>query len=336
MQEHYARINNVCLIIITAFVITAALMYTRSAMIPFVFAIFIYSVLTPLVNWVQRKAKVPRLAAMTVALGLLVIISTVNTVVVVSSIDSFINGASKYNQVIDSIILQGQDWASQYGYDLGGDKIREVIRGLPILGMAGSLTGQVVNVIGKIFLVFIFTLFMLAGEKPATRNRSQLLEELLKKVSKYIAAKFGLSLTTGVIVWLVLVIFNVELAFIFALLTVMLNFIPTIGSILAVVLPIPILILQFQFGWEFWAVLILTGSTQFAIGNVIEPLIMGDAMDLHPITILLCLIFWGLVWGVAGMFLAVPITAVLKIVFSRLPGTHSFSELLAGRLPESS
>ena len=160
-----------------------------------------------------------------------------------------------------------------------------------------------------------------------------MVNEILSKVSAYVSGKFFLSLATGFLVWLVLVLFDVELAFIFALLTVLLNFIPTIGSMLAIALPVPILLLQFQLSWSFFVVLAITGLIQFVIGNVIEPKMMGDSMDLHPITVLICLMFWGLIWGVAGMFLAVPITAILKIAFSRIEATRPFSEILAGRLP---
>ena len=69
------------------------------------------------------------------------------------------------------------------------------------------------------------------------------------------------------------------------------------------------------------------------IGNIIEPLIMGDHLDLHPVVILLSLIFWGLIWGITGMLLAAPITAILKIVCDRFKMTRPIAELLAGRLP---
>ena len=77
---------------------------------------------------------------------------------------------------------------------------------------------------------------------------------------------------------------------------------------------------------------LLTGI-QFTVGQIIEPKVMGYDLDLHPVTLLCCLIFWGLVWGVVGMFLAVPITAVIKFVLDKLPTTKAAAELMAGRLP---
>ena len=141
-----------------------------------------------------------------------------------------------------------------------------------------------------------------------------------------------MSLATGLLSGIIFTVFGVELALMFAILTVLFNFIPNVGSLIAMALPIPVLFLQFGIGWEFFAVLILCSLTQMLIGNVIEPKWMGDSMDLHPITVLIGLMFWGLVWGIPGMFLAVPITAIIKIILARLEPTRGIAELLAGRI----
>ena len=143
--------------------------------------------------------------------------------------------------------------------------------------------------------------------------------------------KLIISAATGLLIGMLLLACDIELALMFAILTLLFNFIPNVGSIIATALPLPIVLLQFGMGWQFLTVLIVSMAVQVVIGNVIEPKVLGDSMDLHPITILLFLMFWGLVWGLPGMFLAVPITAILKIVLSRLEPTHGLSELLAGR-----
>ncbi|TWU32213.1 AI-2E family transporter [Novipirellula artificiosorum] len=69
-------------------------------------------------------------------------------------------------------------------------------------------------------------------------------------------------------------------------------------------------------------------------GNIIEPQIMGDSSDLHPVTILVALMFWGMMWGIIGMFLATPVTAALKILLQRIESTKPIADLMAGRFPE--
>ena len=81
--------------------------------------------------------------------------------------------------------------------------------------------------------------------------------------------------------------------------------------------------------------LAIPGALQFAVGSLIEPKIMGESLDLHPVVILLGLIFFGMIWGIVGMILATPIVAVTKIVLDRIDVTAPVGRLLAGKLEPS-
>ena len=134
---------------------------------------------------------------------------------------------------------------------------------------------------------------------------------------------------SGLILWAI----GLEPALVFGVLAFLLNFIPSVGSIVATLLPLPLALLQFESSLAITACVVLPGIVQFSIGNVVEPRVMGEGLDLHPVTVLLALIFWGLVWGMTGMLLATPITAVLRIILDRISATRPVAELLAGRLP---
>jgi AI-2 transport protein TqsA len=123
------------------------------------------------------------------------------------------------------------------------------------------------------------------------------------------------------------------MAWLFALLVFLLNFIPNVGSIVATLLPIPVAVAQFQDPWMVLAVVAIPGSIHLTIGNLIAPRLMGRGVELHPVTVLLALAFWGLLWGIVGMVLAVPIVGVVRIVLSRYGTTRPLAELLSGRLP---
>ncbi len=334
-QDVYARTNNICLVFLTLVTATIALIYMKPVLIPLIFSIFAYSVLTPLVSWIRKKTNAPKGVAVFFSLLFLFVLLSSIVLVLVSSIENFVQGAPKYKESLTTVLVFVEEQLQAFDIYLDLDQLTEVIQSSSFLSFAQKFTGQLLTFLGNLFLVFIFAIFMMTGESRSGK-KGPLLKELLQKVSGYVSSKFILSLTTGALVWIILLIFQVELAFIFALLTVLLNFIPTIGSLLAVLLPLPIVFLQYQFGFQFFTILALTGVIQFAIGNIIEPKIMGDSMDLHPITVLICLVFWGMVWGIAGMFLAVPITAVLKIVFSRVEATQDLAEILAGRIPSRS
>ena len=337
MKDAYSRTNNICLVFLTLVVATGALVYMRPVLIPLIFAIFVYSILTPIVTKIRSRFLFPKPLAVFIALGIFTLFLSLLVLFLINSVENFVSVAPKYQERLteffNALEPQVSPLLSRLNVQLNVEKIQEIILSLPLSAWAQKVGGQLLSFLGNLFLVFIFSIFMMTGESRS-RKKGPLLTEVLTKVSSYVSSKFFLSLTTGVLVWIILLGFGIEMAFIFALLTVLFNFIPTIGSILAVALPLPIVFLQYQFSWPFFIILALTGAIQFSIGNVIEPKVMGDSMDLHPITVLICLIFWGMVWGIAGMFLAVPITAVLKIVFSKIEATQTLSEILAGRLPE--
>lgn len=268
MNDIYARTNNICLVFITLAIGTVALIYMKPVLIPLIFSIFAYSVLTPMVTWIRSKVNVPKGVAVFFSLLFLFFLLTGIVLILVSSVEGFVQGAPKYKESITSTLVFIENRLDHFDINLDLDQLRDVIQSSSFLSFAQKFTGQLLTFLGNLFLVFIFAIFMMTGESR-TQKKPALLKEILLKVSSYVSAKFILSVTTGILVWIILAAFGIELAFIFALLTVLFNFIPTIGSILAVLLPLPVVFLQYQFGFHFFLILGLTGGIQFTIGNVI-------------------------------------------------------------------
>ena len=144
----------------------------------------------------------------------------------------------------------------------------------------------------------------------------QTFKDITEQVQKYIVTKFLISLITGVIMGLILWFFGVDFFIVWAAFAVILNFIPNIGSVIAVFMPV--LMALIQFGSFSYALLVAAVIIviQNIIGNIIEPKIVGNRLGLNPLVILISLLLWGYLWGIVGMFLSVPLTAVLKIVIS--------------------
>ena len=331
LEDIYARTNNVCLVFLSICAGTMALIYMKPVMIPLIFSIFAYSILTPVVQWVRHKTNLPNGVAIFFSLLGLFLILILALLILISSVENFVEGAPKYKESLTGTLHLMEKQLDRFDLNLDLNQLTSLVQSSSFLSFAQRFTGEIFYFLGNLVLVFVFTLFMMTGDSRHSQ-RKPLMEEVLQKISLYVGAKFFLSITTGTLVGLVLLIFGVELAFIFALLTILFNFIPTVGSMLSVLLPLPVVFLQYQFSLNFFLVLSLTGAIQFTVGNVIEPKVVGESMDLHPITTLICLVFWGMVWGVAGLFLAVPITAVLRIVFARIEATKGLSEILAGRI----
>jgi AI-2 transport protein TqsA len=183
--------------------------------------------------------------------------------------------------------------------------------------------------------VIIFVLFLLLGRNPYTTH-SQVYSDVVQKIRRYVGIKIVISAITGSLVWTTLTILGVKLAGVFGILAFLLNFIPSIGSIVVTFLPIPIAVVQFQSSpWMIVLVVAIPGAIQNILGNIIEPKLQGEGLNLHPVTILLALSFWGLLWGIVGMFLAAPITAAIRIVLMQFDMLRPVARLMAGDFTDS-
>lgn len=141
-------------------------------------------------------------------------------------------------------------------------------------------------------------------------------KDITQQVQKYVVTKFLISLSVGLVVGIILWLFNVEFYIIWGILSALLNFIPNIGSVISTILPGVTALVQYEsFGYAFLIVAIII-FFQNVIGNIIEPKIFGDRLGLNPLVILISLLVWGYLWGIIGMFLSVPLTAIIKIVIS--------------------
>lgn len=321
---HYA------ILLIAGILITQGLIFTKSILLPFIFSLFIYITFLPIVQKLEIKYKVPH--ALSILIGGVFVLLSVSSVLTLTfySLANFAEDANKYRSQIADLLVRARVLSDFLGVDFNWSDLQSEIKSLPILDWIKNITGGFIVIIGNISLVTIFSMFLFLGGGRA-QTKSQVLLEIEEKTSKYIVTKFTISLITALLVGFILLIFDVELLFLFVLLTFLLNFIPNVGSLIAILLPVPVLYLQFGFSFNFWCVLIMTSSVQMILGNVIEPKFMGESMDIHPICILIFLMFWGLVWGVQGMFLAVPISAVIKIVFAQFEITQPLARLMSAK-----
>jgi hypothetical protein len=157
----------------------------------------------------------------------------------------------------------------------------------------------------------------------------RMFQSITRTVHRYIVIKTVVSILTGVLVYIVMVAFGLEFAETWALLTVFLNFIPNIGSIIATAIPTLAALVQFDNWTPVLLLFAIIGVIQFSVGNLIEPHLMGRSLNLSPFVIILSLTFWGAIWGIVGMFLAVPIMVMVMIVCSHVPLLHPVAIVLS-------
>ena len=202
------------------------------------------------------------------------------------------------------------------------------------------LASSLANLLSYGILILIFVFFLLMGNTgqrfqtdQTSENQPKILGEIEEKIRKYLFMKTVISMFTGIAFGLVLWIFGVPLAMVFGFLAFLLNFIPNIGPLIGCALPVPFLILNSNISPTAGIIcFVLIATIQFVSGNVIETRIMGKSFGVSPITLLLALMFFGLIWGIIGMFLATPIVSIIKIVLHQRSSTRPIADLLAGRL----
>jgi len=205
-----------------------------------------------------------------------------------------------------------------------------------------SLASTFTSIVTNGGIIFIYIIFLLLEQGNIDKKISRLVNNpereqkvrgiiatIQQDIRKYISIKVFTSSLTGILSYVFLRIVDVDFAAVWGLLIFLLNFIPTIGSIIATIFPAVIALAQFEGYSQFLLVLVGIGSFQMAIGNFLEPRMMGTSFNLSPLLILLNLGLWGYIWGVVGMFLCVPFLIIVFIVLAHFPQTRPIAVMLS-------
>ncbi|MCP3903043.1 MAG: AI-2E family transporter [Planctomycetes bacterium] len=330
LMHHERRVQTVCLLILAAGTIGVALYWLRPVMLPFVLAILFTLTLTALVDLQMHYLRLPRWLALLFTVLLGAVLAGALYTLVSASVTQLADSAGSYQEKLREMIEKFEAMLP-VDPDVVVDPLSFVPEGT-IQGMLLGTTKSIMDVLAQGVLVMVFVLFLLLGKEPHAKSRVRW--EIEVKVKRYLATKMFTSSITGVLVGVTLWLLGIDLALVFGLFAFLLNFIPSLGSIIATLLPLPIVLVTKDLSPTSAILAIaIPGAIQFSMGNLIEPKIMGHSLDLHPIVVLMSLIIWGMIWGIIGMVLAAPITAVLKIMFERIDITRPVADLMAGHLP---
>ncbi|NNE39090.1 MAG: AI-2E family transporter, partial [Gammaproteobacteria bacterium] len=257
-----------------------------------------------------------------------------------TTLDDFTREFPSYQSRLREIIVGIVDWTEGRGLDVSAERVREVFDPSRAIGIVNNILGGVTNLLGNAFLILFTIIFMLveAASFPRKIIRitggkiSDTYHEILLKIRKYIAVKTLISAATGLCIGTLTYMIGIDFPILWGIIGFLLNYVPTIGSILASVPACLIALVQLGI----WPTLI-TGLGYFAIntvfGNLIEPKIMGKAMGLSTLVVFLSLVFWGWVLGPVGMLLSVPLTMVAKIALEQNPQTMPFAIILDADKP---
>ncbi len=219
---------------------------------------------------------------------------------------------------------------------------RDLLAQINIQSFITSTVASVSAIAVTIVVVLLYATFLLMEQRsfaakvanmsgnPSTVARIRQITTVINaRIGSYLALKTCLGILLGAISWAIMAFIGLEFAVFWAVLIALLNYVPYIGSVLGVVFPVAMSIVQFANPNEVFVVLVSLSVVQFLIGNILDPYVMGNSLNLSPFAILVSLAIWSSLWGVPGAFLAVPITAIIAIIFSEFTGTRPIAVLLS-------
>jgi len=246
--------------------------------------------------------------------------------------------APGYQANLEKLIDRG---AAAFGFE-EAPSVAQLIDQIDFGGAMRSFAAAIAGFAGGAGIILVYVMFLLIEQHTFDKKMRalfpdperearvrKLLQHMQERIRTYIWIKTLMSLVTGGISYLVLIAVGVDLAEFWAFVIFLLNYIPTIGSLIGIVFPALLTLVQFGAILPFVAVAALLGATQFLVGNVLEPRLMGRSLNLSALVVILSLALWGSIWGVAGMFLCVPITVIGMIVFAHFPATRPIAILLS-------
>lgn len=213
----------------------------------------------------------------------------------------------------------------------------------PVGTLVQRLSGSFFSFLGNMIWVFLFMIFMLAERESFTKRivtgfgktRSESVLDALGRINKavqdYLGLKTLISILTGILITLTLSALQVPFAVLWGVLSFILNFIPNIGSLIAVFPPVAVALFDSGSFGKMFIVAVLLIAIQTVVGNYVEPKVMGKGLNLSPLVVLLSLVFWGWMWGIPGMLLSVPLTAAIKIACEQLESTRTAALLMSGK-----
>jgi AI-2 transport protein TqsA len=297
-------------------IIIAGVRATAVLLIPLVMAVFLSAITFPLVRGLQKRG-IHRALAVVVTMAAVLAILSGPSLLIVTAIRQFATAVPVYEARLRHTLAQVFDWLRDHSVD--PTSLTTFVDPAQVLNLMMTTLSGVATLLSLAFLVVLISSFMLLEAADIVDRRPTVLPPSLRQhlarvageMQTWLWVKTIISLATGVAAGLWVAALGIEFALLWGLTAFLLNYIPNLGSLIAAFPPTLLALLQFD---PIWAGLVLLGYIVInaVFGSFMEPYLMGRRVGLSPLVVLLSVITWGWMWGVAGMLLSVPITMTIK------------------------
>ena len=336
---------------VLAVVIGWVLYIGKEVFVPIIFGALVVYVIVGLTRLLGRLPLIGRVLPPRIRSALSVLVIAWGLVAVANLIlankDSVLALAPQYQESLLAVIQRGAVLLHIETEPTWTTLRRDLVGQISVQPLIGSMVASVSAIAVTVIIVLLYASFLLIEQRSfdakiaaiSSDPRSiarirQVTSDINTRIGAYLALKTFLSILLGLTSWIVMAFMGLDFAAFWAVLIALLNYVPYIGSFLGVLFPVTMSIVQFANPNDVLAVLVPLTALQFFIGNFLDPYVMGNSLNLSPFAILVSLAAWSALWGIPGAFLAVPITAIMAIVFSEFAGTRPIAVLLSrdGRL----
>jgi len=337
------KLRNIAYALLILFAIVYILIIGKSLLIPFVLAWILWFVVRQMRKKIDSfqimKTYVPLWIKNVFSLLVLLFAGNFIVQIVISNISTLSYSYAEYKNNAQMLIYKIEDAfdvqvfnnLSMYFADFDFSQVF-----VKVLNISTDLFGSTFMIL--LYALFIFLeeasmkikLHKLFSDAESYIKMHTVIQNIEQSVATYLGLKTLMSVITGVLSFIVLRIVGVDSPLFWAFLIFILNYIPTIGSLVATLFPAIFCFFQFGDFSHGFIVLGFVGLIQIVVGNILEPRMMGNAMNVSPLATIISLSFWGAIWGVTGMIVSVPIMVVIVIVFSQFEYTKPIAILLSG------
>lgn len=328
----------VILVAIVATILTvAALQAIRPVVMPLAFSVLIAILVNPLRTWLNKH--LPRWLSLIVVLAVITLVLGVLVGALSLSFEQIEPQLPEYADRLQQLWQRATEWLQQWGFSVEADSLQSNSALQNILGQAVGRTRAILGSL-SLFVLVLSLLALLLLEIDDYRDRTQLafsastsaalidaFGSMSQKLRRYFLVMTCTSLLTGGLTLLLCWILSVDLALVWGLIAFALNFVPTLGSIVAAILP-ALVALLLQGPVKAISVLIGLAVIQVILGNFVDPKLQGKYLQLSPFVALLSVVFWGWVWGIPGAFLGVPMTTAIILLTSEFRSTRPVAIML--------
>ncbi|NVM21608.1 MAG: AI-2E family transporter [Desulfobacterales bacterium] len=342
--NHKTKGAQILLTIAAFVVVVAGMSAAKVILVPFLLAAFIAIISAPPSFWLQRKGLPTWLALLVVILGVL-FIGLLTAGLVGSSVKDFSRDLPVYESKLRQQTTLVAAWLEKLGVDISGLAVTEIFDPGAAMKLVATLLNGLGNVLANGFLILMTVIFMLLEASSFPEKLRTVLggpesslvrfDNFISNVKHYMAIKTLVSLATGILVAIWLIVIGVDYPLLWGLLAFALNYVPNIGSIIAAVPAVLLAIIQLGF---IRAAMAAVGYVviNLLMANVVEPRFMGRGLGLSTLVVFLSLLFWGWVLGPVGMLLSVPLTITAKMALDSRDDTRWMAVLLGPEITSKS